>query len=76
MAKKLKLINSEQKAIVDNEDYQWASKHDWRLHTDGHVVRDGKAAEPKIVYLCNEVMSRHNNVPLELYRAPASAVRH
>lgn len=76
MAKKLKLSNSSQEAIVDNDDYKWASKHTWRLHTDGHVIRDGKVDEPKIVYMCNEVMSKANGMPLEMFNAPAPAQRH
>lgn len=75
MAKKLKLPCG-QEAIVDNSDYGWASMHDWRLHHDGHVIRDGKAGEPAIVYLCNEVISRANDVPLELFLPPNSVARH
>lgn len=75
MAKKLKLSNG-QEAIVDNADYKWASKYQWRLHSDGHVVRDGRIDEPAIVYLCNEVMSKASNVPLELFNPPVPSQRH
>lgn len=71
MAKKLRLTTGEE-AIVDDGDYGWASMHDWRLHTDGHVIRDGQAGEPRIVYLCNDVMSRANGVPLALFGPPRS----
>jgi hypothetical protein len=75
MARKLKLTTG-QEAIVDNEDYGWASKHSWRLHSDGHVVRDGKHDEPKIVYLCNEVLSRAQGIPLHRFNPPLSSIRH
>lgn len=75
MAKKLKLTTG-QKAIVDDDDYPWASQYAWRLHSDGHVVRDGKRNEPKLVYLCNEVMSRAEDVPLEMFNPPAATQRH
>jgi hypothetical protein len=69
MAKKLTLTTGE-KAIVDDADFEWASKHDWRRHHDGHVVRTGQPGEPAIVYLCNEVVSRANGVPLSLFAIP------
>ena len=58
---------------MDDNDYGWASMHDWRLHKDGHVVRDGQEGEPELVYLCNEVMSRAESVPLELFGPPTPA---
>lgn len=71
MGKKLKLTTGEE-AIVDDDDYGWASMHDWRLHKDGHVVRDGRLGEPAVVYLCNEVLSRRDGVPLTLFGPPRS----
>ena len=32
------ILTTGEKAQVDDDDYDWASKHDWRLHTDGHAV--------------------------------------
>lgn len=72
MSKSLPLTNSDKQALVDDDDYGWASKYAWRLSHDGHVVRDcldGKG-DPKIIYLCNEVMSRATGTPLEHFRPP------
>lgn len=36
--KEIKLINSDQKAQVDDEDYNWLTKYsDWYLAEDGYV---------------------------------------
>jgi len=69
MVKQLKLTTGEA-ATVDDEDFAWASKHDWRLHTDGHVIRTGRHGEPRIVYLCNEVVSQASGLPLSSFGAP------
>lgn len=69
MTKKLKLTTG-QDALVDDDDFGWASMHDWRLHHDGHVVRDGQSGEPGIVYLCNEVLSRAEGLPLMFFAPP------
>lgn len=73
MTKELTLTTG-QKALVDDEDYAWASMYDWRLHVDGHVVRTGTPmkGEPEIVYLCNEVVSRAEEFPLAMLAPPRS----
>ena len=72
MARNLPLTNSDKHAVVDDEDYEWASKYAWRLNDDGHVVRDctDNDGSPGIIYLCNEVMSRATGTPLERFRRP------
>lgn len=67
---KLPLANSDEFATIDDEDFEWAGKHIWRLHTDGHVVR--LVGESKVVYLCNEVVSRYTGRPLSDFGPPKS----
>jgi hypothetical protein len=38
--RKIPLINSDQKATVDNIDFERISKHQWRLSEDGYAVTD------------------------------------
>jgi hypothetical protein len=70
----LPLANSDQFATVDAGDYVWASKFRWRLHTDGHVVRDvyDEDGTACVIYLCNEVVCRRLGVPLSAFLPPRS----
>jgi hypothetical protein len=62
----LPLTNSDEHALVDDDDHPLASRHAWRLNEDGHVVRDTVDAggRPAVVYLRNEVLSRATGIPL------------
>jgi hypothetical protein len=73
MAKYLPLTNSDKQAIVDDVDYEWASKYAWSVNDKGHVIRDDTDlyGSPAVVYLANEVMSRATGIPLEQFGPPS-----
>jgi len=71
----LPLANSNRFTQIHDADYPWASQHTWRIHEDGHVVRDGvdEYGDPTIIYLCNEVVSRRTGIPLWEFNPPRPA---
>jgi hypothetical protein len=75
MMAQIPLINSDEFAQIDDADYPWASQHIWRIHEDGHVVRDGmdEYGHPTVIYMCNEVVSRRTGIPLREFNPPRSA---
>ncbi len=52
MSIEIPLINSDKPAIVD-DDMAHLLRYQWRIHNDGHVVRDG---ENGLIYMHDEVM--------------------
>jgi hypothetical protein len=54
LSRKISLINSDQKAIVDNIDFKGISKHQWRLSEDGYAVTEinGVTVEMGMLVLC------------------------
>jgi hypothetical protein len=73
----LPLTNSDEHALVADEDYPWASRHAWRLDEDGHVVRDTVDAggRPAVVFLRNEVLSRATGIPLGEFSPPRARTK-
>jgi hypothetical protein len=54
MTKELDLVNSDRKALVGEEDYEWAKNYSWMVNEDGQVVR----TDAQDFYLCNGVAAR------------------
>ena len=53
--KKIKLTNSKEKAMVDDEDFAFLNQFKWRIHTDGHVVT---TVDNQLVYMHDLVTNR------------------
>ena len=65
MSKEIPVMGSKQNAIVDDEDFDWASKHDWFLHSSGYVVRSRKPGEvgvPDEIEMGTEVLCRSRGI--------------
>jgi hypothetical protein len=73
----LPVSNSDTFAEIDDEDLPWASRHRWRIDEDGMPVRDtvDQFGRPKVIYLCNEVVSRRTGTPLHHFGIPVLAQR-
>jgi hypothetical protein len=59
------VIGSDKPALVDDEDFEWASKFEWFLDENGYVVRwrmpgeVGMADDDEWIDLASEVVCRH-----------------
>lgn len=53
--KRLALANSRKRAVIDDCDFDWAIRHNWRLSTRGYAYRTvhqrGKKPEYKMLFL-------------------------
>lgn len=38
--KRIKLLNSDETAMVDDEDFDWLNEYEWYLHPTGSAVTD------------------------------------
>lgn len=58
--KEIPLVNSDRKAKVDDEDYEWASQYEWFLSPEGYAVRFERAGDDMevIIEMGEEVLRR------------------
>jgi hypothetical protein len=75
---------SDQPILCTEEQYPWIIKEPWRADDAGYPIRDPHPGEATrtldqngkpVVYLINEVMSRHEGIPLKRFGLPGQHKR-
>jgi len=75
VSKEIPVIGSDRPATVDDEDFEWARKHDWFLDENGFVRLRQPNEEPladddDVIEMGTEVYCRHNGLSLSRFRRP------
>jgi hypothetical protein len=76
MTKIISVRGSDRPATVDDEDFDWASKHDWVLDENGFVVRlrlpdeESLADDDEVIEMGTEVSCRRFGLPLSRFCRP------
>jgi hypothetical protein len=80
-AKKIPVKGSDKPALVDPEDYGWASEYEWFLDENGYAVRRrqlgeaGMADDADWIEMGSEVLSRWRGIPLSNLLRPRKRMR-
>jgi hypothetical protein len=76
MTKEIPVMGSTRPAIVDDDDFEWASKHEWFADGNGFVVRwrqpdeEGMADDNDVIEMGTEVYCRYHRLPLSRFHRP------
>jgi hypothetical protein len=79
--KEIPVSGSDQPAIVDDQDFEWAKKHDWFRDENGFVVRlrrageEGLADDDDVIEMGTEVYCRHHGLSLSDFIRPKRATK-
>jgi hypothetical protein len=81
VSKEIPVIGSDRRAIVDDEDFEWAKKYDWFLDENGFVVRlrqsgeESLAHDDDVIEMGTEVLCRRNGLSVSQFRRPRRSTR-
>jgi len=76
MTKEIPVMGSARPALVDDDNFDWANKHEWFMDENGYVVRsrqpseEGLADDADVIEMGTEVYCRHHGLPLSTFLRP------